>query len=61
MATFLVKLRPLLLPLVRLPAQRLPLALQLAAQHTEAQLHALPLLLLLTGPAGGRRWGTQEK
>lgn len=37
---------PLLLPNVYFPAKRLLLPLQLAAEHSYAQLHALPLLLL---------------
>lgn len=44
--TFLLQLRPVFLPQVYLPAECLPLPLQLTTQHSNAQMHALPLFLL---------------
>lgn len=50
--TFPLKLCPVLLPQVYLPAERLPLSLQFTPQHGYAQLHALPLFLLFRADRG---------
>lgn len=50
--TFLLKLSSLLLPQVDLSAQSLPLPLQFTTKHSDTQLQALSLLLLLRANIG---------